>query len=38
MIELPVVVSINWFPRGGGRLLSTLLSVMLSIALLTNEM
>ena len=32
VIDLPVVVLI-----GGGRLFSTLLSVMLSIAVLTNE-
>ena len=40
MIELPVVVSINELPSSlisGGRLLSTLLSVMLYIAVLTNK-
>ena len=40
VIELPVDISINGFSSsliGGGLLLSTLLSVMLSISLLTNE-
>ena len=40
VVEFPVVISINWVSSsliGGGRLLSTLLSVMLYIALLTNE-
>ena len=40
VIELSIVVSIKGFPSsliGGGRLLITLLSFMLSIAVLTNE-